>query len=113
MPILPTALIVKELLIRQQFIRGITLASLAKLLRESLVALEWLRIERLTALTKELEVAFHDGINLCSMKRKKGISDDLLDLQTHLMLALPTSIEGFFFNQCHRWGSCHQSIPSQ
>ncbi|KAI5468192.1 hypothetical protein BGZ63DRAFT_431803 [Mariannaea sp. PMI_226] len=95
MPTLPSAPIVKGLLIRRQFFRGIALPSLAKLLRESLVALEWFRFERWTNLTRELEMTY------CN------------DLQEHLIPALPDSVRRFFFNQWPRWSSGYQAIQVQ
>ncbi|KAM5368710.1 hypothetical protein ACJZ2D_009376 [Fusarium nematophilum] len=94
-PALSKAPIVKGLLMRRQFFRGIALPSLAKLLRESLVALEWFRLERWAATTEELEEAFYT------------------DFQAHLMPALPASVERFYFNQWPRSPSCHRLLQNQ
>ncbi|KAH6987797.1 hypothetical protein BKA56DRAFT_713874 [Ilyonectria sp. MPI-CAGE-AT-0026] len=79
--------IVKGLLLRQEFLRGIALKSLAKLCRESFVALESFRLERYVGLTREAEQGFYK------------------ELRTDLMPALPTSVERFAFMQMRRQDS--------
>ncbi|KAF4964064.1 hypothetical protein FZEAL_10891 [Fusarium zealandicum] len=82
---LPQVPIVKGLLLRQEFFRGIAPTSLARLLRDSFVALESFRYERWMARRKTDEHAFFN------------------DLHTHLIPALPASVEGFFLSQQQRW----------
>ncbi|KAF4472974.1 F-box domain-containing [Fusarium albosuccineum] len=84
-PTLPQVPIVKGLLIRQHFFRGIALPTLAKILRESLIGLKWFRLERWTSLTNKVEREFYK------------------DLKTHLIPAMPQSLETFYLNQWSRW----------
>ena len=58
---LPKVPIIKELVLRQEFLRGIALPSLAKLLRESFVALESFRFERCSGRMAGAEIHFYNG----------------------------------------------------
>lgn len=60
---LPQTPIIQGVLIRRQFFRSIAVKSLAQLFRESFVAVETFRFERFAYFTKELERAFHQGMN--------------------------------------------------
>ncbi|KAF4992349.1 hypothetical protein FDECE_13745 [Fusarium decemcellulare] len=91
---LPSAPIVKGLVLRQAFLRGIALTSLAALFRESFVALESFRLERWIGLTEEFEADFLNG------------------LRTDLMPSLPATLQRFAFEQNTRWDSC-KSWPNE
>ncbi|KAH7157333.1 hypothetical protein B0J13DRAFT_494412 [Dactylonectria estremocensis] len=84
---LPDVPIVKGLFLRKRFYRGIALKSLARLCRESFVALESCRLERHIGRTKKAEKAFLKG------------------LQTDLIPAFPASVERFSFAQSILWDS--------
>ncbi|KAF4459063.1 hypothetical protein FALBO_14187 [Fusarium albosuccineum] len=92
-PTLPEVPIVKSLCIRPHFLRGITLPSLARLFRESLVALVSFRFEIYTALIFDQEIAFFD------------------DFRHYLIPAFPRTLENFFFNECTRWRSPASRAP--
>lgn len=62
MPILPKTPIVQGLLLRAIFSRGISYGSLAKLFRESLIALKWVRLEKWTILPPKLTIDSYQGI---------------------------------------------------
>ncbi|KAF4451940.1 F-box domain-containing [Fusarium albosuccineum] len=91
---LPSTPIVKGLVLRQAFFRGIALTSLATLFRESFVALESFLLERWTGITEEVESAFMDG------------------LRTDLMPSLPASVQRFAFEHNMRFDSC-ESWPNE
>ncbi|CAH0022701.1 unnamed protein product [Clonostachys rhizophaga] len=78
---LKKAPIVKGLLLRRSAYRSIHPASLAQILEQSLMALEWLRLERRHAVDSEKESAF------------------IQDFIHRLMPALPSSLKGLFLTQ--------------
>ncbi|UPL01195.1 hypothetical protein LCI18_012129 [Fusarium solani-melongenae] len=91
---LPRVPIVKRLVLRRSFFRGIAPESTATLLRESFIALESFYLHRWREQTVKNEVDFFD------------------DLQTCLMPALPPSVRGFSLEQTSRWDSRkYASIP--
>ncbi|KAI8725456.1 hypothetical protein NCS52_00116700 [Fusarium sp. LHS14.1] len=84
-PTLPETPIVKGFLIRRSFFRGFALSSLAKLFNESLVALEWFRLERWASLTLDQEIAFYT------------------DMWAFLIPTLPQTVKKLSFSQWSRW----------
>ncbi|KAM6528792.1 hypothetical protein FALCPG4_009747 [Fusarium falciforme] len=84
-PTLSETPIVKGFLIRRSFFRGFALSTLAKLLNESLVALEWFRFERWASFTYHEEIAFYT------------------DLRAFLIPALPQTVKRLSFSQWSRW----------
>ncbi|RSL81075.1 hypothetical protein CEP51_006119 [Fusarium floridanum] len=86
--------IVRGLILRRSLLRGISGKALAKLFRESFVALGSFRLERWEGRTKEDDVAF------------------LTDLQLHLMPNLPAGVQTFSLMQMkslpnHRYRPTH------
>ncbi|RSL77595.1 hypothetical protein CEP51_008944 [Fusarium floridanum] len=88
---LPSVPIVKGLVLRRSFFRGIAPESIATLLRERFVALESFYLQRWIGQTVKNEVELFD------------------DLQTWLMPTLPPSVKRFSLEQCWRWDSCKSS----
>ena len=70
---LPNVPIVKGIILREEFFRGIAFTSLAKLFRESFVALESFYLERWIGRTKEAESAFFNGTKTRHLARKSTI----------------------------------------
>ncbi|RSL51787.1 hypothetical protein CEP54_011246 [Fusarium duplospermum] len=89
---LPRVPIVKGLVIRRSFFRGIAPKSIATLLRESFVALESFYLQRWIGQMVKNEVKWFD------------------DLQTCLMPTLPPSVKRFSFDQSWRWDSCQYAL---
>ncbi|KAM5361277.1 hypothetical protein ACJZ2D_013226 [Fusarium nematophilum] len=88
---LPNVPIVKGLILPQWFLRGIAFTSLAKLLRESFIALESFQLDRYIGRTEAVEYAFLHGF------------------RTQLMPALPASVERFSLGHAERWDSYESS----
>ncbi|KAH7312316.1 hypothetical protein B0I35DRAFT_52774 [Stachybotrys elegans] len=83
-PVLPQTPIVKRLMLRSMWSRRIGFPSLGKLLRESFVALEWLRYETAGKFLPE-----HHELIRCGF-------------QNHLLASLPTSLTVLLLNDCRR-----------
>ncbi|KAM0232124.1 hypothetical protein ACHAP5_010825 [Fusarium lateritium] len=71
---LPNTPIVKSLIIRFRFRRGVAVKSLAKLCRESFVALESLQIGSCIARTEEQETALLNGLKILNPNLHRRVS---------------------------------------
>ncbi|KAJ3544743.1 hypothetical protein NM208_g2894 [Fusarium decemcellulare] len=80
---LPSAPIVKGLVLRQAFFRGIALTSLAALFRESFVALESFRLQRWVGITEQVETTFLEGHEVGFLRLLAN--EDILESESLLM----------------------------